>query len=62
MGDRIWGDIIAVATAIVSLAVIAVLVSKQANTSAVVTAATNGFAADLKAAVSPIASGGLSLT
>jgi hypothetical protein len=62
MGDKIIADIVTIATAIVGLTIIAVLVSKQANTGSVITAATGGFATDLKAAVSPLSGGsGLSL-
>lgn len=60
MGDRIITEIVTIATAIVSLAIVAVLVSKQANTSGVVSAAGNALATDLKAAVSPVSGGGLS--
>lgn len=61
MGDRIIADLVAIATAIVSLAIIAVLVSKQAQTGSVIGAATKGFATDLQAAVSPLG-GGTGLT
>ena len=57
MGDKIIADLVAIAVAIVSLAIIAVLVSKQAQTGSVITAATNGLATDLKAAVSPLGGG-----
>ena len=56
MGDRIIQDLSALAVAIVSLTIIAVLVSNKANTGSVITAATGGFASDLKAAVSPLGS------
>jgi PRD1 phage membrane DNA delivery len=59
MGDRIIADIVTIATAIVGLTIIAVLVSKQADTSNVIQAATGGFANDLKAAVSPLSGGGI---
>ena len=59
MGDRIIADLVAIATAIVSLTIIAVLVSNKAQTSSVIGAATKGFATDLQAAVSPL--GGSSL-
>lgn len=59
MGDRIISEIVTIASAIVGLTIIAVLVSKQANTAAVLTAATGGFATDLKAAVSPLGSSSL---
>jgi PRD1 phage membrane DNA delivery len=57
MGDRVITDLFAVATAIVSLAVIAVLVSKSANTGTVVTSIGTAFASDLKAATSPLGGG-----
>jgi hypothetical protein len=49
-----WTSIVTVATAIVGLAIIAVLVSNNAQTSNVIQSAAGGFAADLSAAVSPI--------
>lgn len=54
MLDRMWTDILAVLTAIVGLALVAVLVGKNAQTSKVVSAAGDAFATDLKAAVSPV--------
>jgi hypothetical protein len=54
--DKFGADILTIATAIVGLTVIAVLVSNKAQTSAVITSATGGFATDLKAAVSPLSS------
>ncbi len=62
MGDQLIASVVTVATAIVGLAVIAVLVSKQANTSGVITAGGSAFASDLAAAVSPITGGGLGAT
>lgn len=52
-----WSGIISVALAIVGIAIIAVLVSKQANTAQVIQAASGGFAADIGAAVSPVTGG-----
>lgn len=52
--------VIAVAVAVVGVALAAVIVSKNAKTSDVVTAGGNAFANILKAAVGPV-SGGLSL-
>ncbi len=57
MGDHIIASGVAVATAIVGLAIIAVLVSRQANTSGVIQSAGSAFATDLAAAVSPITGG-----
>lgn len=57
MNDAI-GGIVTVATAIVGIAILAVLVSKNANTAGVIQAGTQGFAADIAAAVSPITGSG----
>ena len=54
MGDQLISSVVAVATAIVGLAVIAVLVSKQANTAGVISSGGSAFAQDLAAAVSPV--------
>lgn len=62
MGDKIISEGVTILAAIVGLATIAVLVSKQANTSSVLTSGGTAFSSILKAAVSPISgSGGLSL-
>jgi hypothetical protein len=50
----------AIATAIIGLAILSVIVSKQANTSAVIGAAAQGLATDIGAAVSPVTGGGSS--
>jgi PRD1 phage membrane DNA delivery len=57
MGDQLIASVVTVATAIVGLAIIAVLVSKQANTSGVISAGGSAFAQDLGAAVSPVTGG-----
>jgi hypothetical protein len=57
MGERVITDLFAVATAIVSLAVIAVLVSQKAQTGTVVAAVGKAFASDLSAATSPLGGG-----
>lgn len=49
---------VTVATGIIGLALVAVIVSKNANTSGVIGAAASGFAKDLGAAVSPVTGGG----
>lgn len=54
MGKELFDSILTIATAIVGLAVIAVLVSKNANTSGVLSAATSGFGYDIGAAVAPV--------
>lgn len=57
MGDQLISSVVTVLSAIVGLAIIAVLVSKQANTSGVISAGGSAFASDLQAAVSPITGG-----
>lgn len=57
MGDQLIASVVTVATAIVGLAVIAVLVSNRANTSQVIGAGGSAFAQDLAAAVSPVTGG-----
>jgi hypothetical protein len=54
MGNELISSVVTVATAIVGLALIAVLVSKNANTSGVIQAGGSAFASDLSAAVSPV--------
>lgn len=54
MGDQLISSVVTVATAIVGLAIIAVLVSKNANTSQVVTASGNAFSSSLLAAEAPV--------
>lgn len=49
-----WNTIVTIASAIVGVAIIAVIVSNNAQTASVIKAATGGFAKDLGAAVSPI--------
>ena len=58
MADHLFSSIVTIATAIVGVAILAVLVSKNASTAQVIGAATSGFAQDLGAAVAPV-SGGL---
>ncbi len=62
MGGNAVAGIVTIATAIVGLAILATLVSKNANTPAVIGSATGGFAQDIAAAVAPVTGGaGLSL-
>jgi PRD1 phage membrane DNA delivery len=57
MTDQLFGTVATVAMAIVGVAILAVLVSKNAQTPAVIQAATSGFASDLAVAVSPVSGG-----
>lgn len=57
MGDRLIESITTIAVAIIGIAIIAVLVSKSANTSGVIQAAGSAFGNDIQAAVSPVSGG-----
>lgn len=52
--NEFWTSVVTIATAIIGVAIIAVLVSNRAQTANVITSATTGFANDLSAAVSPV--------
>lgn len=52
--SHIGEQIVAILTAIIGVAIIAVIVSKQSNTSNVIASASNAFATALSTAVSPI--------
>lgn len=54
MGDQVISAVVTIATAIVGVAVLSVIVSRQSNTSGVITAGGDAFANALKAATSPI--------
>lgn len=53
----ITAAIVTVFTAIIGVAIIAVLVSRNAQTSHVVTSVAQGFAGDLSAAIAPVTGG-----
>lgn len=57
MNEAVAG-IVSVAIAIVGVAIIATLVSKQAQTPQVIQAASEGFGSAIRSAVSPLSSGG----
>ncbi|MGC9293475.1 MAG: hypothetical protein ACP5EP_12280 [Acidobacteriaceae bacterium] len=57
MFDRVVSDIFTILTAIVGVAVLALLVSNKANTVQVIGAASKGFSHLLEAAVSPVTGG-----
>jgi hypothetical protein len=54
MGDHLLSSLTAVATAIVGVAIVAVLVSKNAQSSGVIAAAGKAFSGVIGAAVSPV--------
>lgn len=55
--NEIWSGVVTIATAIVGVAILAVIVSKQANTSGVISSAGGALAQDIGAAVSPVTGG-----
>jgi hypothetical protein len=57
MNDRMIESVVTVATAIIGLAIVAVLVSNQAQTGNVIKSAGSALAGDIAAAVSPITGG-----
>lgn len=56
--NELTASVLTVATALVGVAIIAVLVSRNAQTPQVIGAAAGGFAQDIAAAVSPVTGGG----
>lgn len=58
MSEQLLTAIVTVITAIIGVAILAVLVSRNSQTSTVIKAASAGFATDLTAALSPISGGG----
>lgn len=61
MTDNLISGLVTVATAIVGIAILAVLVSRNSQTPAVLQAAGQAFSGSIGAAVSPITSGGSNL-
>lgn len=57
MSEQLLTAIVTVITAIIGVAILAVLVSQRAQTSQVIQAAAGGFATDLRAALSPLEAG-----
>jgi PRD1 phage membrane DNA delivery len=58
MSEQLLTSVVTVITAIIGVAILAVLVSRQSNTTGVIKAASSGFAQDLQAALSPVTGGG----
>lgn len=61
MNDQLVGSTVTVLLALVGLAIIAVLVSKNAQTGSVLTAGGNAFTTSLGAALSPVTGSSSSL-
>jgi uncharacterized membrane protein (Fun14 family) len=58
MSESLVNSVVTIATAIVGVAILAVLVSRQSNTAGVITAGGNAFANMLRAATAPVTGGG----
>ncbi len=58
MGDKAITGIVAVIMAVIGVAIVAVLVSKNANTGSVLTAGGGAFSSILKTALAPVSSTG----
>lgn len=57
MSDQFLTSLVTVATAIIGVAILAVLVSKNSNTSGVIQSASSGFSGALGTALGPIMGG-----
>ena len=55
--NELWSGVVTILTAIVGVAILAVIVSKNSNTSGVISAGGSAFAQDIGAAVSPVTGG-----
>lgn len=58
--NNIWSGIVTIAVAIIGVAIIATLVSKNANTANVIKSAGGAFSQALNAATGPVSGGGFS--
>ena len=59
MSDQLITALVSIVLAIIGLAALSVVLSKQANTSGVIQAASGGLSTDIGAAVAPVTSGGM---
>jgi hypothetical protein len=59
--NQITGSVVTILLAIVGVAILAVLVSKQSNTTGVIQAGATGFSTALGTAISPISGSSLNL-
>jgi hypothetical protein len=57
MGKEVLDTITSIVTAIIGLAILSVIVSKNAQTSTVIQAASGGLASDIQAATGPVTGG-----
>jgi hypothetical protein len=58
MSEQLITSVVTVLTAIIGVAIIATLVSKNANTAGVIKAGSQGFSTALSTALSPVTGGG----
>lgn len=58
MTDQLFSSLVTIAVAIVGVAILAVLVSRNSNTAGVIGAAGGAFSKSLATAVSPVTGGG----
>lgn len=58
MSEQLLTSVVTVIMAIIGVAILAVLVSRSANTTGVLSAASSGFSKDLAAALSPVTGSG----
>lgn len=61
MTDQLITSVVTVLTAIIGVAILAVLVSKNSQTTNVIKSASSGFAQDLSAALSPLSGSGVGI-
>ncbi len=59
MGDKLITEIATIASGLIGLAIIAVILSRNANTVGVIGVSTQGFANDIAAATSPVSATGM---
>lgn len=59
--NELWSGVVTIASAIVGVAILAVIVSKNSNTSGVISSAGQALSTDIGAAVSPVTGGSLGL-
>lgn len=62
MGNQLINSIVTVLVAIIGVAIVAVLVSRNAQTGQVISAASTGFSGALGTALSPVTGGGSGLS
>lgn len=59
MGEKFVEAVVAIATAVIGIAIIAVLVGRQSQTSSVISSAGSAFSNIIRQAVLPVSGGGI---